>query len=84
MRELPGMITIAIASIALVVFGLSTETMASASIEARDGLDRVHHPLHARGRGGPRSSPQSRPMIMPTKVPMPTASSPTHSEMRLP
>ena len=31
MRELPGMITIAMASIALVVLGLSTETMASAS-----------------------------------------------------
>ncbi len=31
-RELPGMMTMAMASMAFVVFGLSTETMASASI----------------------------------------------------
>ena len=32
----------------------------------------------------PSQYPDTSPMMVPAKVPMPTASNPTHSEMRLP
>src|SRR5512132_953746 len=83
MREWPGRSTTARASMALVGLGVNTETMAKARI--RPGIAM----RASMRRWSPRSShpsqyPDTSPMIMPAKVPIPTASNPTHSEIRLP
>ena len=77
------MITIAIASIAFVVFGVSTDTMASARINpGMAWIASIRRCIRRSSR--PSQYPHRRPMTMPAAVPIPTARSPTQSEIRLP
>src|SRR5262245_55202047 len=82
-RELPGMMTMAMASIALVVLGRSTDTMARARMSPGIVISASMIRCRMRSRR-PSQYPDTSPTTIPTDVPMPTASSPTQSEMRLP
>src|SRR6266705_2929170 len=77
------MMTMAIASIAFVVLGFNTDTMASARISP--GMAWIASISRwTRRSSRPSQYPHRRPMTIPTPVPMPTASTPTQREIRLP